>query len=128
MDVNDADMRWWQRAETLLRRPLVVALGSVALIGLLAVLYLNQVAGVAVANARLRSLQSEQTRLQRQDAALHQQLGALTSPATIAQKARAMGLEPGDPAAVLVITVEGVVAQVVNTLTPDAGAAAGGQP
>ena len=91
-------------------------------------LYLNQVAGVAVANARLRSLQSEQTRLQRQDAALHQQLGALTSPATIAQKARAMGLEPGDPAAVVVITVEGVVTQVVNTLIPDTAAAAGGQP
>lgn len=124
MDVNDAGARWWQRAEIVLRRPLVFALSSVALIGLLAVLYLNQVAGAAVANARLRSLNARQTSLQRQDAALHQQLGALTSPAYIDQRARAMGLAPGDPGVVLVVTVEGVVGQVVNALSPSAG----GQP
>jgi hypothetical protein len=126
MDVNDADLRWWQRAELILRRPLVFALGSVALVGLLAVLYLNQVAGVAVANARLRTLNTQQTRLQRQDATLHQQLGAATNPATVDQKARAMGLRPGNPADVLVVAVEGVVARVVGTLSPDAGS--GGQP
>lgn len=121
---NGARPRWWQLVETLLRRPLVFALGSVALIGLLAVLYLNQVAGVAVANARLRALSAQQTSLQRQDASLHQQLGEMTSPAWIDQRARALGLTPGAPAVALVIAVEGVVAQVVYALAPNAG----GQP
>ena len=124
MDASHAETRWWQRAEITLRRPLVLALTSVALIGLLAVLYLNQVAGVAVANTRLRALNDEQTRLSRQDATLRQQLGAFTSPAYIDQRARAMGLAPGDPGVALVIAVEGVVASVANALEPSAG----GQP
>jgi hypothetical protein len=124
MDASHTETRWWQRAEITLRRPLVLALTSVALIGLLAVLYLNQVAGVAVANTRLRALNSEQTRLSRQDAAQRQQLGAFTSPAYIDQRARAMGLTPGDPGVALVIAVEGVVASVANALEPSAG----GQP
>ena len=124
MDASHAETRWWQRAEIMLRRPLVLALTSVALIGLLAVLYLNQVAGVAVANTRLRALNDEQTRLSRQDATLRQQLGAFTSPAYIDQRARAMGLAPGDPGVALVIAVEGVVASVANALGPSAG----GQP
>ena len=83
MDASHVETRWWQRAEITLRRPLVLALTSVALIGLLAVLYLNQVAGVAVANTRLRALNSEQTRLSRQDAAQRQQLARSPAPPTL---------------------------------------------
>src|SRR5262249_59134647 len=79
-------------------RPLVLALFGSSLIGLLAVLYLNQVAGLAAANAQLQQLQTEQTRLARQNALLHEQLGAVTSPAYIQRPARWLGLRAAPPA------------------------------
>jgi hypothetical protein len=85
---------WWARTQTALRRPLVFALVGVMLIGLLALMYLNEVAGVALANDRLSALRTEQARLRRQDALLHAQLGQVTSPAYIDQRARALGLAP----------------------------------
>jgi hypothetical protein len=82
-----------QSRELGLPRP-VLTLACVALIGLLALTYLSQVAGVAQANSQLRDLNAEQTRLERQDAQLHQQLGTVTSPAYIDRRAREMGLAP----------------------------------
>ncbi|HEX6797196.1 MAG TPA: hypothetical protein VF116_05735 [Ktedonobacterales bacterium] len=93
--VLDAALSPRQRVLRALRSRLALALFGVAMIGLLAVLYLNEVAAVGSANARLQTLNAEQTRLERQDAQLHQQLGIVTSPAYIDQHARAMGLEPG---------------------------------
>ncbi len=49
---------WYGRTAGALRRPWAQALTGLALIGLLALLYLNQVASVAVANARLGNLRA----------------------------------------------------------------------
>jgi len=105
-DDGDEPVHGWQtRVETALRRPPSIMLASVAMIGLLAMLYLSQVAGVATANSQLRDLNAEQTRLQRQDAQLHQQLGTVTNPAYIDRRAREMGLAPafGTPPVTVVL-------------------------
>jgi cell division protein FtsB len=94
-----------QRVLRALRSRLGVAIFGAAMIGLLAVLYLNEVAAVAAANARLQTLDAEQTRLERQDAQLHEQLGSVTSPAYIDQHARAMGLTPAAPGEAVALTV-----------------------
>src|SRR5215469_10364999 len=94
-----------RRALAALRTRLALALFGALLIGLLAVLYLNEVAAVAVANSRLQALHADQTRLQRQDAQLHAKLGAVTSPAYIDQHARALGLAPAPAGSAIVIAV-----------------------
>ena len=98
---------WYGRTAAALRRPWAQALTGLALIGLLALLYLNQVASVAVANARLRNLGAEQTQLERQDSQLHQQLGELTSPAYVDQRARALGLAPDPTVAAVILALDG---------------------
>ena len=98
---------WYGRTAGALRRPWAQALTGLALIGLLALLYLNQVASVAVANARLRSLRAEQTQLEQQNSQLHQQLGELTSPAYVDQRARAMGLAPDPTVAAVILALDG---------------------
>jgi hypothetical protein len=98
---------WYGRTTAALRRPWAQALAGLALIGLLALLYLNQVASVAVANARLRNLRAEQTQLERQDSQLHQQLGGLTSPAYVDQRARALGLAPDPTVAAVILALDG---------------------
>ena len=103
--VPDVALSPRQRVIHALRSRLALALFGVAMIGLLAVLYLNEVAAVGSANARLQTLNAEQTRLERQEAQLHQQLGTVTSPAYIDQRARAMGLEPGPLGQAMALTV-----------------------
>src|SRR5258707_729159 len=88
---------WYGRTAAALRRPWGQALTGLALIGLLALLYLNQVASVAVANARLGNLRAEQTQLEQQNSQLHQQLGELTSPAYVDRRARPVGPGPDPP-------------------------------
>src|SRR5258706_16227898 len=93
---------WYGRAGAAVRGPWGQALTGLALIGLLALLYLNQVASVAVANVRLGNLRAEQTQLEQQNSQVHQQLGELASPAYVDQRARAMGLAP-DPTVAAVV-------------------------
>lgn len=97
--------RWRERARAAWRKPLVRALAGVVAIGLLALLYLNQVAGVAVANDRLSRLSAEQNRLQRQDSQLHAQLGGYTSPVYIDRRARQIGLAPAPFGSAVYITI-----------------------
>lgn len=105
-DTLDGTARTWrERARAAWRRPLVRALASVAAIGLLALLYLNQVAGVAVANDKLSSLNAERDRLQRQDSQLHAQLGTYTSPTYIDRRARQIGLAPAPFGSAVYITI-----------------------
>jgi cell division protein FtsB len=107
LDSADAPpVPWRTRALAALRSPLALALFGVLMIGLLAVLYLNEVAGVAAANDRLRALTAEQTRLARQDALLRERLGEYTSPAYIDRQARAMGLAPAPPGSALIIAIQ----------------------
>ncbi len=107
-DANDTDKttQGLQHAGTTpARQRAVLTLAGALLIGLLALAYLNQVAGVNQANSELRALNAEQTRLQRQDAELHQQLGTVTSPVYIDRRARELGLAPAPAADVPPVTV-----------------------
>ena len=107
---------WRERVHHALTSVRVRVLAGVAAAGLLALLYLSQVAAVNTASGQMAGLSSQSTQLQRQDADLHQQLGTVTSPAYIDRRARAMGLAPA-PSGAPVIAV---------TVTPEG--AAGGQP
>ncbi len=76
------------------QRPLVVLIECLLLAALATLLYLSQVAGADTANSQVQTLQAQSQLLQRQDAALHAQLGQARSPAYIAARARALGYGP----------------------------------
>lgn len=86
------------------RLPLI-ALELAVVVGLLALLYLSQIAAVTATHQTLLSEQQRQSDLRRQDAELHAQLGAVESPAYIEQRARALGLVPANPASVIWVTI-----------------------
>lgn len=95
-----------ERPSPIVRAPLALALLGALIIGILALLYVHEVAGLTAANDELHALQAEQTRLERQDAELHAQFGEVTSPEYIDRRARAMGLIPGgagNPVTVVVV-------------------------
>ncbi len=102
-DAPEDALSWRERVAATLRRPIALALFGVALLSMLALLYLSEVAGVESANARLNALRAQQARLERQEAVLEAQLGQVTSPAYIDQRARALGLAPGSGAPVFII-------------------------
>jgi cell division protein FtsB len=101
-------------AEARLRRlsPLLVRMGPVtltlsclALIGLMAMVYLGQVGAATAANAQLLDLQARHAQMVRRDQALHQRLGEDQSPAYIDRRARELGLQPAPPGTIKVIAV-----------------------
>src|SRR5258708_5689414 len=96
---------WPERIRAALLRPLAPALFGIVLVGLLALLYLSEVAGVEAANTQLRTLRDQQARLERQEAQLRAQLGVVTSPAYIEQRARALGLVPASGAPIFIVRV-----------------------
>lgn len=93
------------RSAVLVRAPLALALLGAAVIGILALFYVHEVTGLTAANDELHALQAEQTRLERQDAQSHAQLGEVTSPAYVDQRARAMGLTPTGAATPVTVVV-----------------------
>ncbi len=84
-----------------------LALEGAVVVGLLALLYLSQVAAVNTANTRLQALQTQQTSLRRTDEQAHEQLAQAQNVATIDQRARALGLRPASPGAIIVIQTSG---------------------
>ena len=80
------------------------AIEGAALVGLLALLYLSQVAAVDTTNSQLQTLQTRQTSLRRADEQAHAQLAQAQSVATIDRRARALGLQPAAPGAIIVVT------------------------
>jgi cell division protein FtsB len=102
--INSAST-WQERIHAALLRPLAPALFGIVLVGLLALLYLSEVAGVEAANTQLRALRDQQARLDRQEAQLRAQLGVVTSPAYIEQRARALGLVPASGAPIFIVRV-----------------------
>ena len=97
---------WRNRVRDAFTSVRVRVLAGVAAAGLLALLYLSQVAAVNMASGQLAGLSSQSTQLERQDADLHQQLGTVTSPDYIDRRARAMGLAPAPPGtSVIAVTV-----------------------
>ena len=105
LDSPDGPGDWRMRALAALRRPLALAIFGVAMIGLIALLYLHQVAALAAANDRLATLRAEQAHLERQDADQRARLGAVTSPAYVDERARALGLVPAPLGSALIVSI-----------------------
>lgn len=86
------------------RQP-VMALELAIVVGLLALLYLSQVAALTATHQTLLREQARQSDLRRQAAELHAELGQAQSPVYVEQRARAMGMVPANPASVVWITI-----------------------
>ena len=86
------------------RQPLI-ALELAVVVGLLALLYLSQMAAVTSAHDALLQEQAQQTDLRRKDAELHAQIGQVQGPAYVERRARALGMVPANPASVVWITI-----------------------
>ncbi len=86
--------------------PVTLSIISVALIGLMAILYLSQVGQAVAANQKLQDLRAEQAILQRENQDLANTIAQEQSPGYIAIHARAMGLTPADPNTVQIIVVK----------------------
>jgi sensor domain CHASE-containing protein len=97
--------------------PIALGLVSCVLIGLMAILYLNQVAQVTAANEHLQQLNALHDQLERQNQQLQGAIGSRQSPQYIQQQARALGLVPADLGSVPVVVVH------VHTPLPDDGSA-----
>lgn len=83
----------------------LLALEFAVVVGLLALLYLSQVAAVSSAHQTLLQEQTRQSDLRRQDAELHAQLGSVQSPTYIEQRAHALGMVPANPASAVWIAI-----------------------
>lgn len=81
----------------------VRALALAALVGLLALSYLQVESQVAAKNARLTDLRAQSVRLEREKATLRGRLGVVTSPAYVDEQARKLGLAPSPAGTVIVI-------------------------
>ena len=85
--------------------PVGLSICSVLLISLMAVLYLSQLGQAVTANQKIQSLHEQQAMLAREDQDLVYQVAQEQSPAYIAARAKAMGLIPADPKAVIVLVI-----------------------
>lgn len=87
--------------------PVALSLGSVLLISFMAILYLAQLGQVVATNQQIQDLRSQQAVLQRENNDLVNTIAQERSPASIAARARRMGLIPADPQGVQVMVVQG---------------------
>lgn len=87
------------------QRQALIVLEFAVVVGLLALLYLSQVAALTATHQTLLQQQAQQSDLRRQDADLHAELGGLQSPTYIEQRAHAMGMVPANPASVVWIAI-----------------------
>jgi cell division protein FtsL len=85
--------------------PVALCLTSVALIGLMAVLYLSQVGQAVDTNRQLEQIRQQQSSLTRQNQDLAEQLAEEQSPGYIARHAQQQGLQPADPKNVHTVVV-----------------------
>jgi cell division protein FtsL len=85
--------------------PVPLCVTSVVLIGLMAVLYLSQVAQSVDTNRQLQQINQQQSSLTRQNQDLAEQLAREQSPDYIVKHARQQGLQPADPKNVHTIAV-----------------------
>jgi cell division protein FtsB len=97
--------------------PMSLGLASCLLIGLMAVLYLNQVGQVTAANERLQQLSAHYAQLERENQDLQAAIGREQSPQYIEQHAQALGLVPADLSKVPIVVVH------VHAPFPDDGSA-----
>ncbi len=83
-------------------RLLIWLVGVLALVGLI---YLGQSSQAVVTGARVLELQAELERLQRTNAELEYEIATLTTPARLAERARALGLRPATMSQTIYIVV-----------------------
>lgn len=102
-------------------QPVTLGLISCALIGLMAILYLNQVAQVTAANQRLQQLNSQHASLLDDNQQMQSRLGQVESPAYIEQQAQQMGLAPSDLSKVHIIAVQPGTPSAAGTVTSSSG-------
>jgi hypothetical protein len=86
--------------------PVALSITSVLLIGLMAVLYLNQLGEAIAANQSLQDLRNQQVELKKQNQDVLRIIAQEQSPASIAQEAQKMGLVPADPKLVQILVVD----------------------
>jgi cell division protein FtsL len=84
-------------------RTLVLLIALFALVGLI---YLGQSSQATLTGARMLELQGESERLKRENAQLEYEIAVLTTPAKIAERARAQGLRPATISQTIYVTVK----------------------
>ncbi|MBI5029647.1 MAG: hypothetical protein HZB51_03915 [Chloroflexi bacterium] len=84
-------------------RTVIVLLGLLVLVGLL---YVGQSTQATLNGQRVQDLQARLDRLNRENAQLQYEIAAMTTPAKIADRARAQGLRPASPQQMVFITVK----------------------
>lgn len=87
--------------------PVALCLCSVLLISFMAILYLAQLGQAVATNQQIQDLRSQQAVLQRENNDLVNSIAQEQSPASIAARARKMGLVPANPQGVQVILIRG---------------------
>jgi hypothetical protein len=88
--------------------PATLCITCILLVGLTAVLYINQVAQVVAANHQLQEIRNEQAALKRQNQDLADTLAREQSPGYIVEQAQKMGLGPADPKNLWILKVSHV--------------------
>jgi cell division protein FtsL len=101
---------------------------SLALVALLAGIYLNVSARAATVGREIQFMQAEITGMQRQIADLESQLAALTSSGALAERAAELGLQAADPTQILYVVVPGYAPRRSADLAPPAGPPVASQP
>jgi cell division protein FtsL len=99
-------------------RTCILLLGLLALFGLI---YVGQSTQATLGGQRVQDLQERLDRLNRENAQMQYEIAVLTTPAKIADRARALGLRPAAPAQMVFLTVK----NYPGTLAKAAPSAAG---
>ncbi len=84
-------------------RTVIVLLGFLVLVGLI---YVGQSTQATLNGQRVQDLQVQLDRLNRENAQLEYDIAAMTTPAKMAERARALGLRPATPTQMVFITVK----------------------
>ena len=100
-------------------RTVIILLTALILIGLI---YVGQSSQATLNGQRVQDLQAQLDRINRENAQLEYDIAAATTPAKIADRARALGLRPATPTQMVFITVKNypVTAKVTPPIKTDA--------
>jgi cell division protein FtsL len=86
--------------------PVALSITSVLLIGLMAILYLNQAGQAIAANQAIQDVRAQQAELQRQNQDVLSEVAHERSPFYIADEAQKHDLVPADPKSIQIVTIE----------------------
>jgi cell division protein FtsL len=86
--------------------PVALSITSVLLIGLMAVLYLNQLGQAIASNQAIQDLHVQQAELERENQDLVKSIAQEQSPTYIASEAKKLGLVVADPKSVQMLVID----------------------